>query len=327
MKNFSHVNAGSVEEAIRLLGVDRSRAIAGGTDLLTLMKPEIVAPDHLVNLKSIPGMDYVRFEKNDGLRIGALATLSEIMVNKTVREQYPLLVRAISVSASPQLRNRGTIGGNLNQAPRCWYYRGQFHCWLKGGQICYAREGQNAHHAIFQGGPCYAVHPSDPAPALVALGAQARIVGPDGERNLPLEELFQAPRTDSRRLTILKPWEIVTELLLPVPSPGSRGIYLKAMERRVWAFAQVGVALQVALDGENIREIRVVAGGVSATPWRLKEVEGILRGRVPDEAIIDQAAGMAASGAKPLSHNGYKVPLIQGLLKEALLDQILSTKL
>lgn len=319
MRSFEHVNAVSPRGAIGLLRPDgHSRVIAGGTDLLSEVKLGIVTPDRLVNLKSIPNLGRISFDEAGGLRLGALATLHDISESEVVRSRYGVLAEAISVAASPQLRNAGTIGGNLCQDSRCWYYRGPFHCWLKGGDLCYAREGENARHAIFGGGPCYTVHPSDPAPALIALGAEVRVVGPEGERTLPLERLFQIPREDARRLTAIGPADVIVEVRVPTPAPGSVGSYHKAMDRRVWAFAQASVALQVVLDGDTVRDVRMVLGGVAPTPWRVPDAEAELRGRRLDAEGFHRAAEVAVAGARPLRHNGYKIALVKGIVTEAL---------
>jgi len=318
MKSFEHVNATSAAGAVSLLAAkETARPIAGGTDLLTQMKLGIVEPDRLVNLKTISRLNSITSGETS-LRIGALATLDSIGSNNVVREIYPALARAIEVAASPQLRNSGTIGGNLAQGSRCWYYRGQFHCWLKGGDVCQAKDGENSHHAIFGGGPCYAVHPSDPAPALVALGAEASIVGPKGERTIPLEDLFQLPHEGSRQLTTLEPQEIITGVRVPAPAEGSKGTYLKAMERKVWAFALVSVALQLVMDGDMVRDARVVLGGVAPRPWRLPQAEKALRNQHKSPAVISEAAELATKGAQPIGHNRYKIALVKAMVTEAL---------
>ncbi len=318
MRHFEHVNATSVAGAVSLLARDgRASPIAGGTDLLTRMKLGIARPERLVNLKTIRELDRIDFN-GAGLDLGALVTLDAIAADPAVRERYPLLVRAIEVAASPQLRNAGTIGGNLAQASRCWYYRGRFDCWLKGGEVCYARDGENSRHAIFGGGPCYTVHPSDPAPALIALGAAVSTAGPKGERTRPLEELFQVPGEDSRRLAVLEAGELITGVHLPAPAPGSRGTYLKAMERKVWEFALASVAALLVFEGDVIREARVVLGGVAPKPWRLPQTEAALRGRRLGPEVIGRAAELAAEGAQPLEHNRYKVGLVKGIVAEAL---------
>jgi xanthine dehydrogenase YagS FAD-binding subunit len=320
MKNFEHVNAASPAGAVSLLNQNHnSRTIAGGTDLFAEMRLGIVTPDRLVNLKTIPGLADIRFDEKSGLQIGALATLDDIAGNNIISERYPILFKAISVAASPQLRNRGTIAGNLCQDSRCWYYRGQFRCWLKGGETCYAREGENGYHAIFDGGPCYTVHPSDPAPALIALDARLLIIGKHGERTLFLEELYRRPHLAGRRLTVLEPDEIITEINLPVPAKESRGTYIKAMERRVWSFALASVAAQITFDNNIVKDSRLVLGGVAPKPWRLKNIESALLNMPLDDQTIDRAVELVGEGAQPLSHNGYKVPLVKGILKEGLL--------
>ncbi len=270
-----------------------------------------------MNLKTVPGLDLITFGKT-GLDIGALVTLDALAGNRAARERYPALIKAIEVTASPQLRNSGTIGGNLAQGSRCWYFRGQFHCWLKQGELCYAREGENSHHAIFGGGPCYMVHPSDLAPVLIALGAEVRTTGIRGERIMPVEELFQLPHEDGRQLTVLEPGEIITGVHLPVPVSGSSGTYLKAMERKVWAFALTSVALQLVVQDNVIKDSRVVLGGVAPKPWRLPEVEAFLHDRNIGPAVIGQAADMAVVGAQPLRGNNYKIALVKGIMREAL---------
>jgi len=318
MKNFEHVNAASAASAVSLLAAKgTSRPIACGTDLLTQMKLGIVEPDRLVNLKTISGLNSITAGET-GLTIGALATLDSIGSNRVVREIYPALARAIEVAASPQLRNLGTIGGNLAQSSRCWYYRGQFQCWLKGGDVCQAKDGENSRHAILGGGPCYTVHPSDPTPALIVLGAEASIVGPKGERTIAVEDLFQLPHEGSRQLTTLEPQEIITSVRVPAPAPGSKGIYLKAMERKVWAFALVSVAVQLVMDGDMVRDARVVLGGVAPRPWRLPQTEKALRNQHRTQTVVSDTAELAIKGAQPIGHNRYKIALVKAMVKEAL---------
>jgi xanthine dehydrogenase YagS FAD-binding subunit len=318
MNSFEHVNATSAASAVSLLAANgTSRLMAGGTDLLTQIKLGIIEPDRLVNLKTIPGLNSITSGKGD-LRIGALATLDSIGSNKVVRDIYPALAQAIEVAGSPQLRNSGTIGGNLAQGSRCWYYRGQFRCWLKGGDVCPAKDGENSHHAIFGSGPCYTVHPSDLAPALIALGAEASIVGPKGERTIPVESLFQLPHEGSRQLTTLGPQEIITGVRVPAPAPGSKGVYLKAMERKVWAFALVSVAVQLVMDGDMVRDTRVVLGGVAPRPWRLSQTEKALHNKHKTQAVISEAAELATKGAQPIGHNRYKTTLVKAMVRQAL---------
>ncbi len=253
-----------------------------------------------------------------GLRIGALTTLTEVAESEAVRTHYRALAEAAASVASPQLRNQGTLGGNLCQKPRCWYYRGDFHCLRKGGDACFAVAGENRYHCLFGGEGCFIVHPSDTAPALVALGAAVRIVGPGGTRAVPVEAFHVLPSVDPRRETVLEPGEVVTEVVLPPPAPGLRSTYRKVRARASWDFALVGAALALRLAGDVVREARVVLAGVAPVPWRAKAVEAALTGHRLDPAIIDHAAAAAVKGAEPLAQNGYKVPLVRGLLQERL---------
>ena len=320
MNNFEHADATTIADAISLLASNGSSVpIAGGTDLLTQIKLGLIKPARLVNLKTIPGLDLITVV-NNGLNIGALANLDTIANNSVVRVQYPALIKAIEVTASPQLRNSGTVGGNLAQGPRCWYYRGQFQCWMKGGERCYARNGENSHHAIFGNGRCNQVHPSDLAPVLIALGAEINIEGIRGRRTIPLSDLFQIPHEGSRQLTILDPGEIITMIHLPTPVSGSRSTYFKAMERRVWSFALASVAVQLVIEDGVIRNPVIVLGGVAPKPWRLPKSEESLRNQPINREVITAAAETAVEGAQPLNANHYKIPLVKGILTEVLSD-------
>ena len=320
MNNFEHADATTIADAISLLASNGSSVpIAGGTDLLTQIKLGLIKPGRLVNLKTIPGLDLITVV-NNGLNIGALANLDTIANNSVVRVQYPVLIKAIEVTASPQLRNSGTVGANLAQGPRCWYYRGQFQCWMKGGERCYARNGENSHHAIFGNGRCNQVHPSDLAPVLIALGAEINIEGIRGRRTIPLSDLFQIPHEGSRQLTILDPGEIITMIHLPTPVSGSRSTYFKAMERKVWSFALASVAVQLVIEDGVIRNPVIVLGGVAPKPWRLPKSEESLRNQTINREVITAAAETAVEGAQPLNANHYKIPLVKGILTEVLSD-------
>ena len=317
MKDFEHVDAGSIESALNMLAVPGSVIIAGGTDLLPRMKIGITSPRRLVNLKTVPGMDAIA-SGGTGTEIGTLASLKDIAADGVVQNLYPALVQAIARAASPQLRNRGTIGGNLIQASRCWYYRGGFNCWLKGGDICFARDGENRRHAIFGSGPCFTVHPSDPAVALMALDARLDLQGSDERRTLPLRDFFQFPVEASRQLTSLGRDEIITSVFIPSPPRGTTSAFIKAMERRVWAFAQASLAVSLGLESGIIRHARLVAGGVAQIPWRLYGVEKVLMGAELNGRSIKLAADAAVESAVPLPHNAYKVTLLRGLVEKLL---------
>ena len=330
MEPFEHVDAPSAPDAVRLLqpapeGAGAARPIAGGTDLLTTLKAGLHAPYRLVNLKSIRGLDGVEVGA-EGLRIGALVTLDSIERHPAIRERYRALADAAGLAASPQLRNMGTLGGNLAQETRCWYYRNpEIPCWLKGGEKCYAREGENSHHAIFTDRTyCVSVHPSDPATALLALGATNIVQTADGERRLPIGEYFTPPRDDRRRLNALEPADVITAVELPPAPAGSASLYLKAMDRAAWSFALASVAVALTWagsgPGRTVATARVAVGGVSPIPLRATAAEGYLTGKLIDAATAAEAGRLAVQGAAPLAHNIYKTRLLSGLLAAALTD-------
>lgn len=318
MQPFEHVEVTSPFEAVKLLGADpAARPIAGGTDLVPEIRLGIQSPDRLIDLKAMPGLDDLR-EVNGALRIGALARLADVAAHPFVRDRLPSLAEAIDLAASPQIRNAATLGGSLCQESRCWYFRGPFHCWLKGGSECDAELGDNRHQAIFGGGPCFTVHPSDPATALIALNGRATIFGPHGERSLPLSEFFTRPDDGHRALTCLEHDEILERVEIPWPASGERGVFLKAMERATFDFALASVACQVGIAAGRVRSARIVLGGVAPVPWRASATETALVGQALDQATIERAAAAATEGARPLPMNGYKVDLVRALVKRAL---------
>lgn len=325
MRPFAYASPTTIDEAIALLardetnGASASKALAGGTDLLTLMKGGIVAPSRLVDIKRVLDLDDTTQVTPDGLTIGALATLAELETHPLVKDLCPALTEAAAAAASPQLRNMATIGGNLLQRPRCWYFRNaRFDCWLKGGDDCPARDGENALHALFGGGPCYAVHPSDLATVLLAVDARARLRGPRGERTLPLAEFFALPEGDRRREHTVGDDDIILSITLPPLPAGTRSTYLKAMDRKVWAFALVAVAATLRVTGGRIDDARLVLGGVAPIPWRARAAEHALIGSEAGAAAFARAAEAAFADAEPLRHNAYKVPLAKALVRRAL---------
>jgi xanthine dehydrogenase YagS FAD-binding subunit len=316
---FSHVRPATVAEAVERLAAPGARAHAGGTDLLGCLRDRVFAADTVVSLSALTELRGISATADGGLRIGALATVAAVAAEPVIRRDYPALAEAALAVASPQLRNQGTIGGNLCQRPRCWYFRGDFHCARKGGDMCYAVDGENQYHAILGGEVCFIVHPSDTAPALIAYDAIARIVGPGGSRAVPLESFFVQPSTDFTRETILERGEILTELLLPPPAQGQRGTYRKARVRGAWDFALAGVAANLTVRDRRVRSARLVLSGVAPVPWRVPEAERVLTGTVIDEKTA-RAAGLAAvTGASPLANNAYKIDLVRGIVEEALL--------
>lgn len=316
MHPFTHIDAASVDEIIPLLDVS-SRPLAGGTDMLPLMKDGISTPARLVNLKHATDLRYIHSDER-GLTIGALTTLADLTEDATVRSSYTALAQAAGEAASPQLRNMATLGGNLLQQVRCWYYRGDFQCWLKGGDICHARDGQNEHHAIFDQSPCVAVYPSDPPTALIALDASLRIVGPQGERTLKVAEFLQPPSESRHVLHTLAPDELI--VAVEVPATRSRSVYLKAMDRATWAYALASVAVAAELADGVARNVRIVLGGVANTPVRASAAEALVEGQALSETLLRQAGEAAIAGAQPLAHNRYKLPLARNLVAQALRD-------
>ena len=322
MRAFEYVKPATVAEAIRELGRSWTDAkiLAGGIDLLGELKEGIIAPQRIVNIKGINGLRYIQFSEKDGLRLGALATLEEIETHQVIRQRYTALAEAAHSVGTPQIRNVGTIGGNLCQRPRCWYYRDEHtKCLKKGGPMCFAYNGENKYHAILGGGPCYIVHPSDCAPALIAFKASVTIVSPRGQRTVPLEEFFVLP---SRRLdheTILEPDEIVTEIRVPTPPPNTRSTYLKFKERDSHDFAIVGAAVVMRLKGKVCEDVRIVLSGVAPIPWRSPEAEAVLKGKAITPELAEQAGKAAVAKAQPLAQNAYKVPLTQAIVKQAVL--------
>ncbi|MBI2985256.1 MAG: xanthine dehydrogenase family protein subunit M [Deltaproteobacteria bacterium] len=327
MKSFANIDVKSVREAVTLLQKlhqekKSAEIVSGGTELLQLMKDRVATPQYLINLKTIPGLNYIK-EERSGFRIGALTTLTEIEEHKGVREKLLFLSQAAGEAASPQLRNAGTIGGNICQRPFCWYFRSaNFPCLRKGGGICYAVAGDNRYHAILGGGPSYIVHPSDTAPALIALGARIKITGPAGEKTIPLEKFFVLPQVDYKRENILQPGEILTEVQIPHPKPGSKGFYHKVRERQAWDHAIVSVSTVVQSKGGICQDAHVVLGGVAPIPWRAAKAEAFLRGKKVDEGTARQVGEIALDGARPMKDNVYKIGMAKSLIQRALLASV-----
>lgn len=334
MKPFEHIDADSSARAAALLGEgnqaapsrpeDRPvRVIAGGTDLLTVMKDDIVSPQTLVNIKTVPDLDRIQFDKAAGLRLGPLVTLTDLEHDTLINDRYTALAQAAHLSASPQLRNMATIGGNLLQQSRCWYYRGPFHCWLKGGDECYAREGENKYHAILDQGHCITVNPSDPAQALIAFDATLHILGPSAQRDLKVEQFFINPTPQRRALNQLDDDELITAITMPTPPPDTHSVYLKMMDRQTWGFALVSVAARITWEGDRVARTDIILGGVAPTPYRATIAEQEITGHNRHElqsGLADRAAHNAMRDARPLEHNAYKAPLAAALIKRALLS-------
>jgi xanthine dehydrogenase YagS FAD-binding subunit len=318
LRTFAYVRPGSVSEALKQLEERGARIHAGGTDLLGCLRDGVFDAKKVVSLRKIDELRGITEAPDGELRIGALTTVAEVAAHPVIAGKFAALSQAASLVASPQLRNQGTLGGNLCQRPRCWYFRGDYACTRKGGEMCYAVGGENQYHCIFGGGSCVIVHPSDTAPALIALDAKVRLIGPKGARVVPLEQFYVLPEKDATRETVLEPGEMVLGVLVPAAPAGQRSGYRKVRARGSWDFAMAGLAHAVTLKAGKIADARLVLSGVAPTPWRLQAVEKLLIGQRPDAKIIARAADAAVVGAKPLEHNGYKVPLVRGLVEEVL---------
>jgi len=324
MKSFANVNARDLAQAVAVS--NRARAenksasfVGGGSDLLALVKERIVAPDVIVNLKTTKGLDQVTTSRG-GVTIGALMTLDALSGHPAIGRDHAVLAEAAGSVATPQIRNVGTLGGNICQRPWCWYFRNGFPCLKNGGNTCFSATGENQFHAIFGGGPSYIVHPSDTAPALVALDATFRIVGPAGERTVPASEFFILPREDAKRENALGSDEVLASVHVPAPRPGTRSTYHKILDREAWTHAVVSAAIVLEMDGEVCRRGRIVLGGVAPVPWRVPEAEALLTGQRITPELAAKVGEAAVAGARPLANNAYKVPLTRNVVRRTLLE-------
>jgi xanthine dehydrogenase YagS FAD-binding subunit len=327
MKSFELYEPTSVPEATGLLDQfgPRAKVLGGGSDLVTgIMKDWVQGkgmplPDALVDLSTIPELRGIHLA-DGGATIGSTTTLTEVIESRELNERFPLLVQAAQSVASPLIRNFATLGGNINQRPRCWFLRGEdFNCYKKGGDFCFAVTGDNRYHAIIGGELCYIVHPSDTATALLALNAQARIAGPAGERDVPFDEYFIGPREDVLRENILNANELLVHVSIPNPAPGTRMGWTKLKDRQVYDFALVSVATAFTADGGVWNDGRIVLGGVAPVPYRASVVEDALRGK-DIRANIKQATGQIRRVSRPMSMNAYKVDVAQGLIERTILE-------
>ena len=319
MSAFEFVSAQSVEDASQLMTTSGAAGslIAGGTDLLGEVKEGTVGPQRLVALQTVNDLAGIGVYER-GTIIGAMTTIADVGGNGHIRSRFPALAQACDSIATPQIRNVGTLGGNLCQRPRCWYYRSRhFDCLKKGGDHCFAFEGMNKFHSVFDVDDCPAVHPSDTAVALTALDARVLLMTHDGARMLPIEEFFITPKVDVTSENILMEGEILAEIVIPTAPVRSRSVFLKAKERQAMDFALASVAASVDVDGGTIRSARVVLGGVAPKPLRMTDAEEALTGRNADEVDPAEIGRIAVEGATPLSDNGFKVRLASGLVRRA----------
>ena len=321
MPAFELFQPASLDEALALLGEHRGNAwvLAGGLDSFDWLKDRIKRPGVVVDLSGIAELRSIR-PAEGGLEIGAMATLTEVVEHATVRQQYSILREAAEAAASPQIRNQGTIGGNVSQDTRCGYYRSGWDCYRAGGNICYADTpvAINREHAILGADRCVAVNPSDTAPALIALDARMVVRDGRGSRVVAAEDYFVGPGTDITRMTMLEPGDLLTAIQLPSTWAGAQFYFEKIRDRNVWDFALVSVASAMVTTGQTIDRIRIVVNGVAARPMRLVRVEEAVRGLPRTEETAEMAGQLAIEGAQPLHHNGYKVPLMRNLVKRAI---------
>ena len=321
MAAFELFQPTSVDDAVALLDEHREDAwvLAGGLDSFDWFKDRILRPSVVVDLGGIESLRGVR-TTNDGLEIGATTPLSEVVTHPEIVENYSLLVEAAELVASPQIRNQGTIGGNLNQDTRCWYYRDGWTCYRAGGNICYADTpaSMNREHAILEADRCVAVNPSDTAPALIALDAQMVIQSSSGERVVNAEDFFIGPSTDITRMSVLQPGDLLTTIRVPATFAGAHFYFEKVRDRQVWDFPLVNVASAILANNGIIEEARIAVNGVAPRPLRMTAVENALRGESLDDTTAERVSELAVRGAKPLRHNAYKIPLMRNLVKRSI---------
>ena len=319
MNRFEFARATSIAEALDLLSEKPGSVLkAGGIDLLDHLKGHLSEPPRIVDLKAVPGLNAIDAEPDGGFRIGPLVTLAQVSAHPALRDAHAALAQACGEAASPQIRNVATIGGNLLQRPRCWYYRLEsYPCLKKGGDICFAVGGQNRYHTIFGDGPCNAPHPSNAAVALVALGAFLTFRSKQGTRTVPAERFFALPGADPQRENSREPGEILDGITLPA-APGLRSTYASVHERAAFDWPLVSAAVALRVEGGIVREARIVLGAVATLPWRSPEAERSLLGKRLDDSAAEAAARASIQGARPLSDNGYKVELVRTLLRRTL---------
>jgi len=321
MPTFQLYQPTSVVDAQKLLQQHESDALvlAGGLDSMDWLKDRIRKPKVVVDLGGINELRGIR-DTSDGVNIGAMTTLTEVAQNAVIRQKYLVLAQASELVASPQIRNQGTVGGNVSQDTRCWYYRAGWPCYRAGGNICYADTpvGRNREHAILQAERCIAVNPSDTAPALIALDAKFVISTPKGEQVVDAEDYFVGPDLDITRMNILRPGYLLTEIRIPSTWAGAEFYFEKVRDRNVWDFPLMNVASAIRSSADVIQNIRIAVNAVAARPLRLKVVEDAVRGK-PRNAATGEAAGkLAVQGAVPLQFNAYKIPLMRNLVKRAI---------
>jgi xanthine dehydrogenase YagS FAD-binding subunit len=328
MPAFELFQPGTVDEALTLVDRHGSDAwiLAGGLDTFDWLKDRSKRTNVVIDLSQVNELRGIK-EVDGGLEIGALTTLTEVVRHPIVREKFGLLMEAAELVASPQIRNQGTLGGNVSQDTRCWYYRSGWSCYRAGGNICYADTPTaiNREHAILHADRCVAVSPSDTAPALIALDAKMVIRNRGGERVVDAQQYFVGPAIDIMRMTTLRPGDLLTAIRIPSTWAGAQFYFEKVRDRQVWDFPLVNVASAIKASGGTIQQMRIAVGAVAATPLRLEAVEAAVAGKPRNEETADMAGRLAVDGAQPLRYNGYKVPLMRNLVKRAIRGQLAAT--
>ncbi len=336
MNKFSWYDANTVEEALEQVSATVSETLqpegpssaavfkSGGVDLLDLIKEGLATPSRIINIRNIPGLDQISYDAKEGLRMGANVTLAQMEAHADIRSSYLALHLAVAHAATPQLRNMASLGGNLAQRTRCWYFRSIEHqCFRKGSGTCFARHGENEFHAIMKNGACSSVHSSSISTALLAFGASVEIAGANGIRKtVPMEEFFVLPGDDSRRETILEVEEIITAVVVPPVSKKTKSFYIKhgAMESHDWPIADVAVVME--LSGSVCKNASVVLGAAAPVPFKSKQTGEALTGKSIDEGVAVNAAEFSMKGATPLEHNAYKVAVFKAIVKRAILETV-----
>ncbi len=321
MRAFTYAAPTDLSSALTRLAEPGTHSVmGGGTDLVNSMKSYIETPADVVDLQGVQELQTLE-TSGDPVRIGVGLKLVDLLASQPLMKLFPILNDAASVVATPQLRNVGTVGGNLCQRPRCWYFRSvDFNCLRKGGTECYAILGENRFNAILGGLGCFMVHPSDLAPALIALNAQAVIGSASATRSIPLESFFIGPDVDVHRENVLVPGEMIVRVDVPRPASGQRGVYLKSRGRQTWDFATTAAAVSLVMSGSTCTSARVVLGGVAPKPWRSPDAEAALQGKSITPAVAAQAAAAAVKLARPMQYNAYKIDQVQALIQRAVLQ-------
>jgi xanthine dehydrogenase YagS FAD-binding subunit len=323
MKSFEWVQAQSLDDAIAQLGPG-VLVKAGGVDVVDRLKEGLDTPTRLVNLHGVAGLDGIKQLGTPGeLVLGPLATLAQIAASSDVRGRWPALAEACAHAATPQIRNMATIGGNLVQRPRCWYFRSaDFHCKKKGGSTCYALAGENQFHAIVGNGLCAIVHPSSIATALVAYGANVTLKSKHGTRVVALEQFFAPPEKDVTRENVLAADELVAQVTVRAPLNGTRAAYHKQVEKESFDWPMADVAVVLELDGRTCKRASIVLGAAAPVPWRAAAAEALLVGHTVDERAAEAAANAAMQGMTPLAQNGYKLPVFRAVIRRTILAAV-----